>query len=219
MTRPFDIRLPLEQAYRREAMLALELLDAVTLERVAQGVTVTAVGLAGPPIVNGGGLFVWLRQPESAFQKLLIDPGMRPFSPVEIPAAQVRRPLHTVALAPLANYPFAAGITGIRGSMVERDVPAGDTPAPVAGATIRLEWLHDDGVAWVASPAIALTNASGDFITILRLAPGQVPALDAQGRMTIRLFARRGTGGEKHKEIQLPHGRVVDARYAWNELV
>jgi len=219
MTRPFDIRLPLEQAYRREAMLALELLDPVTLERVAQGVTVTAIGLAGPPIVNFGGLFVWLRQPVSAFQKLVIDPGTRPFAPMEIAASQVQRPLHTVELAPLAHYPFTPGITAIRGSLVERKVPAGGTPEPVAGAMIRLEWLHDDGIAWVPSPAIARTNAGGDFTSVLRHAPGQAPALDAQGRMTIRLFARRGAGGEKHQEIQLPHGRVLDARYAWNELV
>ena len=75
MSRPFDVRLPLEQAYLREAMLAVELLDPVTLERVSHGVKVTAVGLTSTPIVNFGGLFVWLKQPTTNFQKLIIEPG------------------------------------------------------------------------------------------------------------------------------------------------
>lgn len=219
MARPFDIRLPPEQAYRREAMLAVELVDPVTLERVAQGVTVTAIGLAGLPIVNFGGLFVWLKQPDAGFRKLVVDPGMRPFAPVEVAAALVQRPLHTVELQPLANYPFTAGLTALRGSLVEHQVPLGGVPQPVAGATIRLEWLHEDGTTWVAAPARARTGASGEFTIVLRHAPSQVPALDAQGRMSVRLFAARAAGSEKHQEFQLPHGRVADAVHAWDELV
>lgn len=219
MARPFDVRLPIEAAYRREAMLAVELLDPVTLERVAHGVTVTAIGLAGLPIVNFGGLFVWLKQPVSGFTKLLVDPGVRPFAPMEIAAAAVQRPLHTVELQPLAHYPFTPGVTAIRGSLFEHRVPPGTPPDPVGGAAIRLEWLHEDGSTWVASPARAQTDAHGDFTTILRHAPGHVPALDAQGRMTIRLFAGRASDGEKHQEFQLPHGRVADAIYVWDELV
>jgi hypothetical protein len=45
-----------------------------------------------------------------------------------------------------------------------------------------------------------------------------VPTLDAQGMMTIRLFAKRAAGGEKHKELQLLQGRVTDATYAWDQL-
>lgn len=218
MSRPFDVRLPLEQAYPREAMLAVELLDPVTLERVARGVTVTAVGLAGTPTVNFGELFVWMKQPTTNFQKLIIAPGTRPFERMEIPAAQVQRPLHTVELKPLANYPFTPGITAIRGSLYETKVPLGEMPAPIPGATIRLEWLHDDNVTWVPAPATAVTNANGDFTSILRLAPVEVPALDAQGKMSIRLFAKRAAGGEKHHEFQLSHGRVADETYAWDEL-
>lgn len=55
MTRPFDVRLPPEQAYSREAMLAVELLDPVTLERISHGVKVTAVGLTSTPIANFSG--------------------------------------------------------------------------------------------------------------------------------------------------------------------
>lgn len=219
MARPFDVRLPLEQAYLREAMLALELLDPVTLERVSQGVQVTAAGLAGRPIVNFGGLFVWLKQPTASFQKLIIDPGTRPFERLEIAAAQLQWPLHTVELKPLANYPFTPGITALRGSLYEKKVALGQTPDPVPGATIRLEWLHEDNVTWIPSPATAVTGANGDFTAILRLAPGNVPALDAQGKLSIRLFAKRAAGGEKHHAFQLPQGRVADETYAWDELL
>lgn len=218
MSRPFDVRLPLEQAYLREAMLAVELLDAVSLERVSQGVQVTAEGLVGTPIVNFGGLFIWLKQPTTNFQKLIIEPGAQPFERVEIPAAQVQLPLHTVELKPLANYPFTPGMTAIRGSLYKKKVPVGTTPEPIPGATIRLEWLHEDNLTWIPSPATAVTNVNGDFTSILRLAPVEVPALDAQGEMSIRLFAKRAAGGEKHHEFQLPHGRVADETYAWDEL-
>jgi hypothetical protein len=217
--RPFEVRVEPEPSYRREAMLAVELLDPVTLERVSQGVQVTAVGLTSKPIVNFSGLFVWLRQPTTDFQQLTIEPGTRPFERMEIPAAQVQLPLHSVELKPLANYPFAPGATAIRGALYETSVPPGATPAPVAGAAIRLAWLHEDGLNWVASPATAVTDAKGVFTAILRLAPAQVTALDAQGRMSIRLFAKRGAGGEKHHQFLLQHGRVTDQAYAWDQLV
>ncbi|MBP6107132.1 MAG: hypothetical protein KA506_11570 [Steroidobacteraceae bacterium] len=219
MSRPFDVRLPLEQAYLREAMLAVELLDPVTLERVSQGVKVTAVGLASTPVVNFGELFVWLTQPMTNFEKLIIEPGTRPFERMEVAAAQVQLPLHTVELKPLANYPFTPGITAIRGSLYEMKVPLGTTPVPIPGAAIRLAWLHEDNVTWIPSPATAVTNTQGEFTLILRLAPVDVTALDAQGKMSIRLFAKRAAGGEKKHEFQLPHGRVADAVYAWDELL
>src|ERR1043165_4809050 len=109
MARLFDVYLPLERAYTREAMLAVELLDAVTLARVQQGVEVTAKGPTGKPIENHGGLVGWLKEDTPNFEKLLVEPGSRPFERVEIPAAQVNRPLHTVELKPLASYPFSPG--------------------------------------------------------------------------------------------------------------
>jgi hypothetical protein len=199
-------------------MLAVELLDSVTLERVSRGIKVTAVGLTATPVVNFGGLFVWLKEPTTNFQKLTVDPGSRPFEGVEIPAVQVQRPLHTVELKPLANYPFTPGITAIRGSLYEKKVPSGTPPAPIPGATIRLEWLREDGVTWAPSPTIAVTNAGGDFTSIMRLAPSDIPTLDAQGQMSIRLFAKRAAGAEKKQEFQLPQGRVADKIYAWDEL-
>ena len=138
---------------------------------------------------------------------------------MQIAAAQVQLPLHTVELKPLANYPFTPGITAIRGSLYEMKVPLGTTPVPIPGAAIRLAWLHEDNVTWIPSPATAVTNTQGEFTLILRLAPVDVTALDAQGKMSIRLFAKRAAGGEKKHEFQLPHGRVADAVYAWDELL
>jgi len=218
MSRHFDVYLPLERAYSRDAMLAVELLDAVTLERVSQGVEVTAKGLTGKPIVNYGGLFVWLKEDATKFETLLVEPGRQPFERVEIPAAQVKRPLHTVELKPLASYPFSPGITAIRGSLIETVPAQGVAPVAIRGATIRLEWLHEDGVTWKPSPSTVVTDKAGDFTSILRLAPVDVPTLDAHGKMTIRLFAKRAAGGEKHKQFQLLQGRVTDATYAWDQL-
>jgi hypothetical protein len=218
MSRRFDVYLPLERAYSREAMLAVELLDAVTLERVTQGVNVTATGLTGKPILNHGGLFVWLKEDTTNFEKLLVEPGPQPFERVEIPAAQVNRPLHTVELKPLASYPFSPGITAIRGSLIESKPAPGVAPVAIPGATIRLEWLHEDGVTWKPSPTTVVTDRAGDFTLILRLAPTQVPALDAHGMMSIRLFAKRSSGGEKSKQYLLLQSRVTDATYAWDQL-
>lgn len=230
MARSFEVRLPLERAYTREGMLAIELLDAVSLERVSAGVEVRAEGLAGPPFVNYGGLHVWLKQDISRFTRLIIEPRALPFERVEIPAAQVNRPLHRVELQPLTNYPFSAGITALRGSLYETRVPLGQVPQPVGAAIVRLEWL-DDNTNWNPWHSPVLTNAVGDFTAIQRLArrqyvlhtdplpPDQAPALDAQGRMSIRFFAKRAGGPEKQSaDFQLAQGRVSDETFAWDEL-
>ena len=90
MSRPFEIYEPPELAYHRRVLFAIEVIDSVTLERVAQrplgtpkglkelsrratqGLTVAAVGLKGTPVVNAGGLFVWLHEDTSALQKVTI---------------------------------------------------------------------------------------------------------------------------------------------------
>jgi hypothetical protein len=239
MSRRFEVRLPLERAYTRKAMLGIELLDAVTLERIrleriprgtAQGMEVTAQGLTGKPVVNESGIFVWLEEDITKLEKVVVEPGALPFERVEIAAAQVARPLHRVQLMPLGSYPFSPGVTGIRGSLYETRVPLGTYPEAIAGATIRLEWLDDDGSTWRPWQAPAVTNKAGDFTSILRLARGQSPQadqppradqqprLDAKGMMTVRLFAKRAAGPQKQKSFQLLQGRVADEILAWDEL-
>jgi hypothetical protein len=216
MARSFEVRLPLEQAYLREVMFALELLDAVTLERVVGGVDVEAVGLTGAPILNHSGLLVWLKEPAASFQKIVIEPRTQPFERLEIPAAQVQVPLHTVELNPLSNYPFSPGVTALRGSLYESQVALGQAPVPVSGATIRLEW-EDSGGILQPGTADAVTRETGDFVSILRFAPKEEPKVTNQ-KLSIRLFAKRAGGAEKSKELKLLQGRVTDAVLAWDEL-
>jgi hypothetical protein len=217
MARSFEVRLPLEQAYLREVMFALELLDAVTLERVIGGLKVEAVGLRGAPILNHGGLRVWLKEPTVNFDKIVIDPGMQPFERMEIPAAQLQFPLHSVELRPLANYPFAPGVTALRGSLYETQVPPGQAPVPVSGAAIRLEWKDGNGV-FQPGTAGAVTHESGDFVSILRFAPKEDPEVINE-KLSIRLFAKRAGGAEKSKDLKLLQGRVTDGTFAWDELL
>ncbi|SDJ22398.1 hypothetical protein SAMN04487926_13820 [Paraburkholderia steynii] len=230
MARLFEVRLPLVRAYTRDAMFAIELLDSVTLERVSSGVDVIAKGLLRQPVVNAGGLFVWLTEDLKNLEKISIEPRTVPFEPVEIAAAQVARQLNRVELRPLASYPFAAGTTALRGSVYERRVKLGETPVPIGNATVQLEWLDDDGTTWHAWGSLATTNSAGAFTAVLRLARGQLaqvdqpvradrnPFLDGQGRMTVRLSVRRQTGSRKQAVFPLPLGRVADEVYAWDEL-
>jgi hypothetical protein len=221
MTRPFDVHLPPEKAYVRKVLFAVEALDAVTLRRVTQGLTVTASGLKGSPIVNWGGLFVWLREDSAALQKVVIEPGVLPFEKVEIAAAQVAMPWpNTVELPPRSDYPFAPGVTGLRSSLIEQRVNAPARPQAVADAEMRLVWLDDDGVTWHDAPTRSHTTGFGDFVAILRLASTEVPRLDANGALSVRLRAKRAGGNELGTPaFALPLGRVADTlTYAWNEL-
>jgi hypothetical protein len=226
MTRPFEVRL-LEQAYLRKVLFAVEVLDAVTLARVSQGLEVVADGLRGSPIVNASGVFVWRDEDFAALRTLTVIPGLLPYEGVELPAGQVQRPLTTIELSPRPDYPFAPGITGLRGTLIEARVAAGELPVPVSGAEVRLRWLDDDDVTWHDAPTISRTDVHGDFAAIVRLAPKDVPQLD-QGALTVRVRVRRPDSNERGSgNLRLPQGRVADPStfapgpdaliFAWDE--
>ncbi len=220
MSRPFEAKL--EEAYQRRALFALELLDAVTLTRVSQGVKkVVAEGLDGEAIVNSSGLFVWLDEDITNLQKVTFDLGALPYETIEIAAADVKLPLTTIELQPRTDYPFAAGMTGIRGTLIEERV----TPqVPVDDAEVWLRWLDDDNVTWRDAPTISRTNSDGDFVSILRLAPTDVPDLDTDRKLTVRLRARRNANERTSSDLKLLQGRVADPStisaltFAWDEL-
>ena len=224
MNRPFEVQF--EDAYKRDVLFALELLDAVTLSRVSLGVKkVTAVGFDHEPYLNSSGYFVWLKKDSFAnLQKITIDLGQLPFETVEIPKANVNVPLTTVQLLPRLDYPFVSGMTGIRGTLIERRVVPPQVATAVPGAQIRLRWLDDDNVTWRDAPTIARTNSAGDFVSILRFTPADAPELDAQRKLTVRLVARRGPIERRSPDLKLPHGRVADPltisalTFAWDEL-
>jgi hypothetical protein len=220
--------LPLEQGYLRHSLFAIELLDAVTLSRVSQGVEVVAEGLRGKPTLNAGGIFVWRDEPIGPLQKVRIDPGALPYEVVErekallvLPPAPV--PLTPIELPPRLDYVFAPGITGARGTLIEERV---SSPEPVRQAKVRLLWLDDDGVTWREAPTTSHTNAEGDFVSILRFSPADVPRLSASKELTVRLWVRRdSTSVRRSADLLLPQGRISDRStvsalsFAWDELL
>jgi hypothetical protein len=214
-------------AYQRRVLFAIELLDAVTLSRVSEGVKLIAEGLTGKPIVNASGMSVWLKErledDLSKLQKISIDPGYLPYEPRELTRGDVKLPpaVTTIELQPRVDYSFAPGITGLRGTLIEKR----STPAtPVGGAEVRLQWL-DDEQNWRNAPTTSHTDQKrGDFVSILRLAPTEVPHLD-QGAITVRLRARRDATTERSStDFKLLQGRINEPStankltFAWDEL-
>ena len=230
MSRPFDIGVPLEQAFTRRGSFAIELLDPVTLERVSDGVRVVAEGLRGTPYLNSSQLFVWLSEDVTRLQKVSIDPRTLPYDTLDLEPSQLNLPpspnrVTTITLPPRVDYPFSAGVTAARGTLVEERVPSPQTPTPVRGAAVWLRWLDDDGVTWHDSPAISRTNARGDFVAVLRLAAADLPQFEAAGAVAARLRVRRNGSNERTSaDFKLPQGRVADAStlpallFAWDEL-
>jgi hypothetical protein len=214
-----------ELAYKRNVLFALELLDAVTLTRISQGVKeVKAVGLKGTSILNHSGYFVWLQEDITTLDKITLDLGAITYESLEIPRADVTLPLTTVELKPRGDYPFATGITGLRGTLIESRVLSPDTPEPVVDAEVRLQWLDDDNVTWRDAPIVSKTNLKGDFVSILRLTPNDVPDIDTERKFTVRVRMRRDTTERTSADLKLPQGRVADPStiialtFAWDEL-
>jgi hypothetical protein len=217
----------MEVAYTRTAAFAVELLDALTLERVSDGITVEATGLRnGRAIRNALGLFMWRKEDTSGLTKLSINTGTLPYESVELTRAQLQLPpqpvpLTTVHLAPAVSYSFARGVTGVRGTLIE------DRPSrtPVANADIHLRWLDDDGTTWHDAPIHSHTTKNGDFVSVLRLGPTDVPLPDANGAVTVRLRALRdGMAERSSADVKLPQGLIADPTtipaltFAWDEL-
>ena len=207
----FEVRQP-EQAYRRDALFAVEVLDAVTLSRLDEGIDVVADGLRGKPTVNTSGLFVWRKEDLSQLRTISIEPGRLPYERREIPRAQLTLPpatlpLTTIELSPLGNYPFVAGMTAARGTLIEEDaVPR----VPIANAQIGLRWLDEDAVTWRDAPITSHTTAAGDFVSFLRLSPADVPHVDVNGALTVRVRVRRDADTRFSTDLKLPQGRVAD---------
>ena len=217
MSTPFLIQV--EHAYERNVLLAVELLDAVTLERVSNGLKVVAEGVQAEPILNSSGCFVWLKANNTNIQKVTVKTGALPYEPVN--DFQVKRPLTTIELHPSVNYDFAPGITGLRGTLIEQRV---SNPDPVSSVEVKLRWLDDTG-SWHDSPTASPTDKkSGDFVSILRLAPKEKPDIDANGAVTVRLQVSRNGSIRSSTDLKLLQGRITDPTalntltFAWDEL-
>lgn len=229
MIQRFVLRQPTEQAYVRRALFAIELLDGVTLSRLSDGINIVAEGLRREYTVNASGLFVWRGKAAdiAALRKLTIDPGTLPYEGREVQPADLRlpplpNPLTSIQLSPRIHYAFSAGITGLRGTLLEERVGA---PVPVRGAEVRLGWLDEDGVTWRDAATRSLTNARGDFVSLLRLSVADVPHVDASGAVTVRLRVQRDAVNERSStDVKLVQGRVTDPTgantmtFIWDEL-
>jgi len=216
----FDLGLRIEQGYARQSLFALEVLDAVTLERVSAGITVRAAGLSHGPSVSWSGLFVWMIEGAAQPQGIEIDPGKRPLEGATLAAADITLPFTSVQLAPRREYPFTRGVTGLRGMLVESQAAAPGRPVPVAGARIGLRWLDEDTTTWHDAPAPTRSDASGGFAALLRIVPADVPHVDGAGAFTVQLRASRDGSTRDSLPFSLTPGRVTDTLppFAWDEL-
>jgi hypothetical protein len=221
MSRPFEVGEAKDKIALRHASLALELLDAATLNRVSQGLKeVKAHGLQGKPTVNASGLFVWLDEDIEPLQKITIDPGTLPYEEVELDRTQLQLPLTSIELPPRVDYRFDAGMTGLRGTLVEER----ERSEPVLDAEVRLRWLDQDG-NWHDAPTRSHTTPTGgDFVAILRFAPSDDPQLDAQGNLTVRLRVKRREAERGSANLSIQQGHVTNPStpnqfiFAWDEL-
>ena len=234
MSSPFPVHVPLEKGRWRKVLFAVEVLDAVTLERLSEGLEVEADGLRGKPRRNVGGVFVWLDEDLTPLRKVTVDPQRLPYEPVELPRAALKLPPETnvVELPPRTDYPFTAGITGMRGALFETRPAPPSPPTPVAGAEVRLRWLDEDGTTWRDAPTAATARKErgkeGDFVAFVRFAPGDAPKLDAKSALSVRVVATRGGATRTSAALALPLGHVADPStyepgadallFAWDEL-
>jgi hypothetical protein len=207
-----------ERAYVRNVRIAAEIVDAVTLEPVRRGITVTATGLAAKPIVNGSGTYVWIDEAPKQPTAIVVDAGGTPYESVtrNVPALPARS--LRIELAPNASYPFGSGVTSLRGTVITRRL---GPRIPLAGAEVWLRWLDDaDGTTWIDVPIHSHSNVNGDFAAVMRLVPAQTPRL-AGGAIRGRLRARYQGVTRTSDELAMLPGRVYERSdpFVWNEFL
>jgi hypothetical protein len=171
-------------------------------------------------------MFVWLDEDFGRLERIVVNPGLRPYEAVELASSQVRpRIVNRIELSPSIDYPFPGGLTGLRGRLIEHRVSSPRFPAPVVGARVRLRWREEDG-AWRDSPTLSHTTDAGDFASLLRLTQGETPQLDPDdGEVIVRLrVSRPGFMDRTSAEFKLAEGRITNPTsqhtqtFAWNEL-
>jgi hypothetical protein len=123
-----------------------------------------------------------------------------------------------MALAPTPAYPFDAGASGVRGTLVRQanEWP----PAPFPQDTVWLQWMDDNAPppGWTDSTIPSRTDAKGDFAVIVRLATNQIARTDAMERMRVRVAATHAGSTRFSPELQIRPGYVADVQqsFAWN---
>ncbi|MDM0085080.1 hypothetical protein QTI17_31290 [Variovorax sp. J31P179] len=225
MTAPFVLKAPPETAWQRRLRFVVEAIDAVNGELIRDGIEVRVAGLAGKPVVNFGGRFVWLAEPGAVPTEVSVDPKALPYLPASVAAPAPPGPppakqydVVRVELAPTPAYPFETGTTGVRGTLVRAAAALPMVALPFD--RIWLQWQDDNQPppAWNDAPVPSLTDAAGDFAVIVRLGPNQVARTDAQGRMRVRVAATHGGVTMFSPEHQIRPGYVADVpSFAWDQ--
>ena len=214
----------------RRALVAVELIDPVTLSTVTKGISVTAEGLTGAPVMTWSGRFAWFAEGDVWPSRFVIDPGSQPYE-WEVIGAPARPPypdqpkrgeirLARITLRPTAAYPFIEGITVVRGRL--RETEARDDAAPIEGAEIWIRWLNAPPpgrtTLWVDAPIRARTNRAGEFAAILRLpVPASPEKEEGTGRLKTRIavswngqIREWADSATKWKIYGLPEGHLFD---------
>lgn len=160
----------IEQAFGRQAILGLELIDGVTLERVYRGIRVQAEGLPNEPQVSRSSVFYWVgKRANQVIQSIAIDPGQRPYEGQTIGPITLNElgspTLQRVELVPRFDYPFPSGTTGVMGRVVVDE--SANPIVSVSSAQVTLQVLIDGD--WKRSRLSGISNTQGDFVSTLRL--------------------------------------------------
>ncbi len=217
-----------EKAWQRSVRLAVDVVDAVTGELIRDGIQVSVKEFRGEPIVNASGRFVWLIEPGVVPTEVVVDPQRlpylkqtRPVPPPDLPppprTAQYN--IVRVELPPTPAYPFEAGTTAVRSTLIRNDAEFPAVPFPLD--EVWLQWSDDNLPApgWTDAPVHAETNAAGDFAVIVRLAINQIARTDAQGRMQVRVAATHAGVTKFSPPLHIRPGYVADVTpgLAWNQ--
>lgn len=242
-------------AIERRVLIAIELADSVTGQPVSRRMRVDLLDAAGrringPPIISLSGRYVWLIGSGNEWPaQVKVVPSAAPYirstENVPPPAADPQGDLPwqdrrvRILLRPTHAYRFDAGLTAVRGSVVERleDNP----PVPVAGALVQLAYL--DGARWSVgappaghrpNPGEAETDASGQFVVFAHTPPSPPADPDLQdGLLLVRLQVTRNDGARETRATandfqfapglspgRIPEGRLTpaDVKLGWTEL-
>jgi hypothetical protein len=188
----------------REVAVAVELLDPVTQQRVAQDVTVTIAGRADKPYVSDSRRFVWLGNTSVWPPGISVDPRKLPFQPINNfapgappgwPNVPPEKRRISITLTPTSIYPFGEGVTAATGFLFEKNAPNPIVRVPIIGAEVSLQWRV--GAVWQpVAPADrprVLTDARGEFSVFTRIPydKGHEPDV-VRGLLKAKLLVRRG---------------------------
>jgi hypothetical protein len=213
MPRRFPVG-PLETAWTRTVLCGVEIIDAMTLAPVTDGIKVRAAGLKNGPNVNHSGFHYWLLEGNAQPQRISVTSLDDIYSDVDTAPPVPPQKFVRIELAPRSGYPFPAGATAVRGTVnLNKTGPV----KPVVDAAVRLQW--SDGAIWVDAATQVMTDDRGQFAAPLRLAPKDEPRL-ITGGIAVRLTVRRGSISKTSNEFALPAGRVstTPQPFIWNDL-